>query len=394
MSADAPAPPRWYKPMLARRPDQEHRAATPLELFYDLVFVVAIAQAAVGLHHALAEDHWQSGLLGYAMVFFAIWWTWLNFAWFASAYDTDDTPYRIAVMVQMAGALILAAGVEPAFEDQDFMTVIIGYSVIRAAMVAQWFRAARSDPERRTTCLRYAVGLIVVQLLWITAGLTVEGTAFIFVWLVLVAVDMAVPVHAERAAPTTWHAHHITERYGLLTIIVLGETVLAATMGVHSALEIGHDRTQVLVIAVAGLVTVFSMWWLYFDRPAHDLLTNLRMAFRWGYGHYVVFGSAAAVGAGLEVILGNVEGESHLSDTAAAAPLTIAVAVYILSVWALQILPRDDVPLRWAYPACAVLAALAAFAPQPVVVTAILLAALVAWTVTVNHREALRTAQH
>ncbi|GAB4003037.1 hypothetical protein GCM10029992_43130 [Glycomyces albus] len=281
-----------------------------MELFYDLVFVVAIAQAAASLHHALAEDHWQSGLLGYAMVFFAIWWTWLNFAWFASAYDTDDTPYRIAVMVQMAGALILAAGIEPAFERQDFMTVIIGYSVIRAAMVTQWFRAARSDPERRTTCLRYAIGLIVVQLLWITAGLTVEGTAFVFVWLVLVVVDMAVPVYAERAAPTTWHAHHITERYGLLTIIVLGETILAATMGVRSALELGHDQTQVLVIAAAGLVTVFSMWWLYFDRPAHDLLTNLRMSFRWGYGHYVVFGSAAAVGAGLEVVLGNVEGES------------------------------------------------------------------------------------
>ncbi|GAB4003039.1 hypothetical protein GCM10029992_43140 [Glycomyces albus] len=77
---------------------------------------------------------------------------------------------------------------------------------------------------------------------------------------------------------------------------------------------------------------------------------------------------------------------------AAAAPLTIAVAVYVLSVWALQILPRDDVPLRWAYPACAVLAAFAAFAPQPVLVIAVLLAALVAWTVAVNHREALRAA--
>lgn len=364
----------------------------PLELFYDLVFVVAIAQAAAGFHHALAEDHWQSGLLGYAMVFFAIWWTWLNFAWFASAYDTDDTPYRIAVMVQMAGALILAAGIEPAFEDQDFMTVIIGYSVIRAAMIAQWFRAARSDPERRITCRRYAIGLIVVQLLWITAGLTVDGTAFIFVWIVLVVAEMAVPVHAERAEPTTWHPHHITERYGLLTIIVLGETILAATMGVRGALEIGHDQAQVLVIAVGGLVIVFSMWWLYFDRPAHDLLTNLRMAFRWGYGHYIIFGSAAAVGAGLEVVLGNVEGESHLSDVAAAAPLTIAVAVYVLSVWALQVLPREHVPLRWAYPACAVLAAFAAFAPQPVVVVAALLAALVVWTVAVNHREALRAS--
>lgn len=109
----------------------------------------------------------------------------------------------------------------------------------------------------------------------------------------------------------------IGERYGLLTIIVLGETILAATMGVRGALEIGHDQTQVLVIAVA---------------------------------------------------------------------------VYVLSVWALQVLPREHVPLRWAYPVGAVLAAFAAFAPQPVVVVAALLAALVVWTVAVNHREALRAS--
>ena len=81
--------------MTARSPHETHRVATPLELFFDLVFVVAIAQAAGGLHHAIADGHALEGLIGYLMVFFAIWWAWMNFTWFASAYDCDDVPYRL-----------------------------------------------------------------------------------------------------------------------------------------------------------------------------------------------------------------------------------------------------------------------------------------------------------
>lgn len=97
-------------PVTARSPHEVHRVATPLELFFDLVFVVAIAQAASGLHHAIADGHALDGLIGYLIVFFAIWWAWMNFTWFASAYDSDDLPYRLAVFLQIAGALILATG--------------------------------------------------------------------------------------------------------------------------------------------------------------------------------------------------------------------------------------------------------------------------------------------
>ncbi|WP_026930427.1 low temperature requirement protein A [Glycomyces tenuis] len=389
MSADTPSPPRWHRPMAPRRADEAHRAATPLELLYDLVFVVAIAQAAVGLHHALAEAHWQSGIVGYAMVFFAIWWAWLNFAWFASAYDTDDTLYRIAVMVQMAGALILAAGIESAFEHRDFLVVTIGYTVIRLAMVSQWLRAARADTGHRAACLRYAVGLTIVQIGWLSI-LALPDSARGIAFAVMVCAELAVPVIAERASATTWHPHHISERYSLFTIIVLGETVLASTLAVKAAFDTGHDRVQVLVTAAAGLVVLFSMWWLYFDRPVHDLLTNLRMGFRWGYGHYFVFASAAAVGAGTEIAVESIEGETHLGPIASAAPVAVAVAVYVLSVWGLQVLPRGRGQLAWAYPLCAALVLASAFAPQTLVVIALLLAGLVAWTVAVNHREAVR----
>jgi low temperature requirement protein LtrA len=97
----APAPARrvWRRPMLSRSSTEEHRASTPLELLFDLCFVVAVAQAAGQLHHALADGHVAHGVTGYAMVFFAIWWAWMNFTWFASAYDTDDVLYRVATLV-------------------------------------------------------------------------------------------------------------------------------------------------------------------------------------------------------------------------------------------------------------------------------------------------------
>src|ERR1700753_3380325 len=94
--------------MRARTRTEPDRAATPLELFFDLCFVVAVSLAAARLHHSFTEDHVGPGLLGYLMVFFAIWWAWMNFTWFASAYDTDDGPYRLATLVQMGGALGMA----------------------------------------------------------------------------------------------------------------------------------------------------------------------------------------------------------------------------------------------------------------------------------------------
>jgi low temperature requirement protein LtrA len=135
--------------MRARSPHEPHRVATPLELLFDLVFVVAISEAASGLHHAVAQAHVADGLTGYAMVFFAVWWAWMNFTWFASAYDNDDVPYRLAVFVQITGALIVAGGIPSMFESRvPNLAIVGGYVVMRMAMVVQWLRASKADPER------------------------------------------------------------------------------------------------------------------------------------------------------------------------------------------------------------------------------------------------------
>ncbi len=153
--------------MTSRDTDEPHRVATPLELLFDLVFVVAVSQASQNLHHLISDDHVGQGVLSYLMVFFAIWWAWMNFTWFASAFDTDDWLYRVMTIVQMAGVLVLAAGVHAAMVDFDFLVVTWGYVIMRLAMVGQWLRAAASDPDSRPTALRFAIGIGIVQLLWL-----------------------------------------------------------------------------------------------------------------------------------------------------------------------------------------------------------------------------------
>jgi low temperature requirement protein LtrA len=374
--------------MRARSTQEPHRASTPLEAFFDLCFVVAVAAAGVPLHHSLAEGHVAFGVGHFLLVFFAIWWAWMNFTWFASAYDTDDGVYRITTMVQIAGALVLAAGVEPAFDGGDFRVVTAGYVIMRLALVGQWLRAARSDGERRPVALRYAFGVAIVQVAWLLRLALPDGL-LVAAFLVLVAAELAVPTWAERApgGPTTFHPHHIVERYGLFTLIVLGETVSAATLAVRGALdEGGHETRPLLELAVAGLIIVFALWWVYFDRSAHNLLNTLRGSMMWGYGHYFIFAAAAGVGAGLSVAVDHTTGTAEISDRLNGYAVAVPVAVYLFTVWLLHIRPHQSGPILVVFPAASVLVLLAPLGPEPIEVMAGILVVLVGISVTLGHR--------
>ena len=364
--------------MRARSPDEEHRAATPLELFFDLVFVVAIALAAERLHHAVAVGQPAEGLLSYGMVFFAIWWAWMNFTWFASAYDTDDVPYRLAVFVQITGSLILAAGVPRAFDAHDFSIATFGYVVMRLALVGQWLRAGQADSERRTTAHRYALGVSACQAGWVTL-LFVPAAWGLPGFFALVAAELLVPAWAERAAPTTWHPGHIAERYGLFTIIVLGESVLAASVAIQSAIHVGDGWTELGGIVFGGLLIVFSLWWVYFDYPMDELLTSLPRAFLWGYGHLFVFASAAAVGAGLGVAIDHATGHAEIGPVGAGAAVAVPVAVYLLGLWGLHVALGSHLPAGASLtPIAVLLILLTPWTGRAVLLTGLLVAGLLA----------------
>jgi low temperature requirement protein LtrA len=382
----------WYRPMVARATDEEHRTATVLELLFDLCFVVAVASAASALHHEVAADHVGDGVVGYASVFFAIWWAWMNFTWFASAYDTDDVAYRLTTLVQIAGALILAAGVPEAMDGGDFAVITVGYVVMRLAMVTQWLRAAGSDPPHRRSASRYAAGIAVLQVGWVLRLFLPEGPGYAG-FLVLVAAELAIPIWAERAAPTTWHPRHIAERYGLFTLIVLGECVLASTLAIQTALGEDAALADLATTAAGGLLTVFGMWWLYFAKEAHEFLTTLRAGVVWGYGHYLVFASAAAVGAGLAVNVDDLTDRAAIGVRGAAAAFTIPVALFLLAVWALQMRPHHLGHWHTALvPTTAVLVLASTLAPEPILVTGLLVAAMIGVSLVALHRPAAARA--
>jgi low temperature requirement protein LtrA len=323
----------WLRPMLARDRDERHRAATPLELLFDLCFVVAVGEGANELAHGIGEGHILEAVAGFLFVFFAVWWAWMNFTWFASAYDTDDVPYRLLTLLQISGVLVLAAGVPSAFGGSDLRIAVVGYVIMRVAMVMQWLRAAHDYTPGRRVALRFAFGVGLVQVAWV-ARLALVGPGSWVALAVLVACEMAVPIWAESAGPpTAWHPEHIAERYGLFTLIVLGECVLAATTAIQASIAESGVSVSLLLVAAGALLLIFGLWWSYFKVSVADgLRRSPESGFVWGYGHYVVFAAIAALGAGLELAAESARHTAHVADVVAALAVAVPVAIYLVMV--------------------------------------------------------------
>ncbi|WP_040568885.1 low temperature requirement protein A [Microbacterium algeriense] len=363
--------------MLPRDPAQPHRTASPLELFFDLVFVVAVSIASAQLHHALSHGDVLHGVTSYAMVFFAIWWAWMNFTWFATSFDTDDWLYRVTTIVQMGGVLVFAAGIPRAFEHGDFRLPVLGYVVMRIAMVAQWLRASRAGGELRSPARRYAFGIAAVQVLWILFLLIPVGPLQIVAFVLFALIEIGVPIFAEYRKRTPWHPHHITERYGLFTLIVLGESLLASANAIVDALEKVESLGPLIAISVLALVVTAALWWIYFWPPHHRAITSFRRSLRYGYTHYFVFAAAAAFSAGIEVELDVLTGESHLSNVAASFTVTIPIAIFLLGIWWIAIRDNADRVVNAVVPLGALLVLLDPVLPVPVTLTALILAVIV-----------------
>jgi low temperature requirement protein LtrA len=337
--------------MQGRDPHDPHRVATPLELLFDLAFVVAFSVAGSEFAQLLADGHYLSGLLAFGFAMFAVPWAWVNFTWFASAYDTDDWVYRLTTMVQMMGVIVLALGLPEIFasldaslsdgpghgDPLDARAGVIGYVIMRVPMMSQWIRAARQDPARSRSARTYAWSIVISQVLWLAwMFLRIPAIWMVAIAAVLMAFELVGPWRGEQVAGTPWHPHHVAERYGLLTIITLGEVVIGAVASLAAVIEHEGWTLDVAVLMVGGIGLVFGMWWIYFLLPAGEVLHHQReKSFRWGYGHIALFGPIAAVGAGLHVAALSIEGQANISRTAVMLTVAIPVAAYVLLLMAL-----------------------------------------------------------
>jgi low temperature requirement protein LtrA len=342
------------RPIVPRDPHEHHRAATPLELLYDLVLVIAVGAAAAGLHHAVNENHIGAGVFMYFFVFWTLWWPWLNFTWFASAYDNDDVLYRCLVFLQMIGALMTAVGIRDLNNGVVTILPLAGYIVMRIGMIALWLRAANSHLAGRACAIRYAIGITVCQLIWILWFILAPAENRFLLALPIMLLEMLTPAYAERANPTPWHRHHIIERYGLLTIIVFGESLFSAASAIGAIAKDYTWNIELWAALIAGFIILFSMWWIYFGERYHSALDTQSGAFAWGYAHYFVFASAAAAGAGIAILVDQITHHSEISRQVANTSIAIPVAVYLLSVWFVH--DRTSAAHgKWQLPAFAVL---------------------------------------
>jgi low temperature requirement protein LtrA len=313
--------PRFVRPQVLRNltPEQrsEERTSTPLELFFDLCFVVAVAALARGLH----DEPNLGGALRFLGLFVPVWWSWMIFTWYATAFDNDDVPYRVTLLAAMLSMLGLAASVgEVGVEPDAAVSFVLAYASMRLLMTGLFLRALRHVlASLRPFVILYAAGNALGAAIWLSSLLVPEPGRYA-VWAAGLFVELLGPILAVRTLSNprvSFHPRHIAERYGLFTIIVLGESVLAVVVGTA---DTNWERSAVLT-AVFSFVVAACVWWLYFDHVGSSgIELGPRPAFYWGYGHFAVYAGIAAFGVGAQLAIeAAAETEVALAASAPAA---------------------------------------------------------------------------
>lgn len=338
------------QPMTGRDPDEPGRVATPLELLFDLTFVVAVGTAASFLAETLAGGHVVPGITAFVLAMFAISVAWISFSWFASAFDTDDWLYRALTMLQMIGVVVFALGLPALFtglaEESrlEVRVIVLGYVVMRVAMVLQWWRAAWESPEFSAVGFANIRWTVLAQVGWVVLAfanlpLGVALAAFVLLGLL----ELALPVFAQgRAHGTPWHPHHVAERYSAFAIITLGEGVVGTIASSGELLGGGSGVNwsgDAVAVVVAGVGLTFGMWWVYFATPFGEVLEQRRArGYLFGYGHILVFGGIAGTGAGLHLAGLQLEHHSTIGNATVVLALAVPLGLYLLVVYLLHAL--------------------------------------------------------
>ncbi|MFV0451728.1 MAG: low temperature requirement protein A [Propioniciclava sp.] len=345
------------RPLGGRDPEEPHRAATPLELLYDLTLVVAFGVAGSSLAHAIAADHIWPGIAAFAFTMFGAVWAWLNYTWFASAYDTDDWFVRLAVLVQMVGVLILALGIPEVFDGFEHGweltngVLVAGYVVMRVPLIALWLRVVRDDPAGRDAALKRIGIITAAQIGWTTLVLAdLPGRWAVVALLALYAAEFAAPVIGNRGGTMPWHPHHLAERFGLLTIIALGEGIIGTFATIQALIAAQGWSVEAVSVLFSGVALTFGLWWFSFVTPIGEALAARRRRMPlFSFGHIGVYLAIAAIGAGLHVAAYTVEGSSEIGTVGTMWSVVIPVAVFtaiIYAAWPVLMEMRTTDPLH------------------------------------------------
>jgi low temperature requirement protein LtrA len=305
--------------------DEEHRV-TPLELFFDLVFVFAMTQVT----SLLADDPTWGGVLRGMLVLAALWWAWATYSWLTSAVDVDEGGVRLTMLASVGAMLIVALAVPGVFGD-DAVLFGVAYLFVRLIHLVLSATVARDDPDRMGALLRFVPTATFGPLLIVLAGF-LDGGARIAVWMVALAIDYLGPVvvgvgRGWRVAP-----EHFAERHGLIVLIALGESIIA--IGVGAGFVLG---TGVIAGATLGIVVVSALWWLYFDVAAIVVRRRLmeakglelhRLALHsYSYLHLPMIAGVVLFALGLKTTLEHVD---ETLDTVPAVALCGGAALYLL----------------------------------------------------------------
>jgi low temperature requirement protein LtrA len=287
---------RWILPSLHSGHEGGHeRKVTWLELFYDLVYVAAIIQ----LGNMLSDDVSWGGLLRFVALFIPIWWSWTGATFYVNRFAVDDVVHRVLIFIQIGFIAILAMSTQDAFGalGQQFTLAYVG---IRLVLVALYVRAYRHMPEARPLTRRYAIGFTLAAMIWLASAF-VPPPARYALWILGMAADFAVPLTSRRLnALLPPDVPHMAERYGLFTIIVMGE----AFVKVISSAPAAPLAVQQLLLGGLGLVIAGSIWWLYFDDVAGSpVKATSRAAYVWIYSHLPLAIGLTAFGVGIKKVI-------------------------------------------------------------------------------------------
>ncbi|MEV6966234.1 low temperature requirement protein A [Hamadaea sp. NPDC051192] len=304
------------------------RRATWLELFCDLVFVVAVARLGQLLHH----DHSLGGVVAYVGLFVAVWWLWISFSYFADLFDDDGPGQRVAQLIAALGAAVLAVTIQPGFDSARFAAI---FALLLLFLTGLYAIMGRSIPRAAELCRWYVVGSASGAVLW-GASLLVSGPARYALWVVALVVNSTVsgPLAYARMKNPPVQVSHMPERFGLFTLVVLGEAVWSTVAGITE----GAWSPGAVAVAVSGFVIACGIWWVYFggfDEAAIDrALANGRNAqvqsFLYGYGHLLIYVAIAATGIGVELAAEMAAHHHHGTLPLFAVAQVVIIAGFIL----------------------------------------------------------------